>query len=138
MNVQSFSYPLTVGLSLGQSNVRVTDGNPFMTPTPANDYCDWDGSNQTALESMISTFFTNLPTNYMQIDAPVLHLDTYSSATYSISFLISGPIASYTGLQVFFFTQVPGESQGLGSLAPNFPVSVSGQLQTISGLCNPG
>ena len=135
MNVQSFSYPLTVGLSLDQSNVRVTDGNPFMTPTHGGDYCDWDGSNETALSSMISTTFTKLPTNYMKVNAPVLQLGTYSKSTYSISLLISGPISSYTGLEVFFFTQVPGGTQGLGSLGTNFPVSVSGQLQTVSGPC---
>jgi hypothetical protein len=138
MSVQSFSYPLTVGLSLNQSDVRVTDGDPLMTPTPAGDYCDWDGSNDPAMSSTISTVFTSLPTNYMQVDAPVLHLGTYSNATYSISLLISGPIADNTGLLLDYYTQVPGGPQGYSDFATNFPVSVSGQLQTISGSCNAG
>ncbi len=138
MSVQSFSYPISVGLSLNESAVRVTDGNPLMTPGPAGDYCFWDGSNQTALSDMDSTTLTSLPASYMRIDAPVLQLGPYSNSTYSISLLISGPVARFTGLFLQYYTQAPGKPQGYSLLAADFPVAVSGQLQTISGSCNTG
>ncbi len=133
MNVQSFAYPLTIGLDVNNSDVRVTYGNPQWYTL--NDSCSWDGSNETALGTMVPTSFAKLPTGYMITSAPVLNLGTDSNSTYSVSLLISGPIANYTALQVFVYVDVHGYQQLGAGLATDFPVSISGKLQTISGPC---
>jgi hypothetical protein len=132
MNIQSFSRPLTAGLSLSESIVRVFGSNPDLTTLPVNDYCSWYANH---LGSMTITAFQDQPAGFMQIDAPVLQLGTYSNSTYSISILISGPIAKYTAIDPTLSAGVPGSPSELYSIAAFFPVSVSGQLQSISGEC---
>ena len=135
MNLQSFSHPLTAGLSLNQSIVRAFNVNPDLTTLPVNDSCSWYPNNQAAVNDMTITTFQNLPGNFMQIDAPVIQLGTYSNATYSFSMLISGPIAGFTAIDPTLYAEVSGSQQGLYAIAAYFPVSISGQLQTISGSC---
>ena len=135
MSLQSFSFPLTAGLSLSQSIVRVFDSNPDLTTLPANDYCSWYPNNQNAVNEMAITTFQNLPRNFMQIDAPAIQLATYSNATYSFSMLISGPIATYTAIDPTLYAEAPGSQLGTYAIANYFPLSISGQLQSISGSC---
>jgi hypothetical protein len=135
MSLQSFSHPLTAGLSLNESIVRAFDANPDLTTLPANDSCSWYPNNQAAANDMTTTTFQKLPSNFMQVDAPAIQLGTYSNATYSFSMLISGPIASFTAIDPTLYAEVSGSQQGLYAIAAYFPVSISGQLQTISGPC---
>jgi hypothetical protein len=138
MSVQSFSYPLTVGLSLSQSNLRVDGGNPDSNMGPPNDYCSWNPTNSSALfDESFSTFQEGLNSS-LRVDAPTLQLGAYSSATYTVSILIMPPIARNVAIYPTLYTEVPGGTQGYGGLANSFPVSISGQLQSISGSCSPG
>jgi len=122
MVIHSFSMPITIGQPVGGA-VRVFTGNPELTTLPAADYCSWYPNNQTAVNSMTIKTFENLPN-----DAPTLQLNPYSSANYVFSVVISGPIiARYTAMDV---------SSGPITVA-YFPVSIAGQLQTISGSCDP-
>jgi hypothetical protein len=134
VHVQTFSHPVTIeqGNASGQEAVvggyiRVFTGNPELTTLPADDYCSWYPNNSTAVNDMTLTPVEKLPSGYLQVDAPVLQLSPYSSANYSFSILIVGPIASYTAIDV---------SSAVVILA-YFPVSIAGQLQTISGSCAP-
>lgn len=136
MNIQSFSEPITVELSLNQSTVRVFGGNPELTTLPVNDYCSWYPNNDSAVNDMTISTFQNQPSGFMQVDAPVLQLGTYSYATYAFSIVISGPIAKYTAMDPTLYVKVPGSSPGYNDIAAYFPVSIAGQLQIISGSCN--
>jgi hypothetical protein len=135
MEVESFSHPITAGLSLNDSIVRVFGGNPDLITLPANDYCSWYPSNTGEVNDMTTTEFQDIPAGSIQIDAPVLHLGTYSNSTYSFSILISGPIAKYTAVDTVLYAGGPGGSQENYDIVAYFPVSVSGQLQSFSGQC---
>lgn len=135
MNIQSFSRPLTAGLSLNESIVRVFGGNPDLTTLPVNDYCSWYPDNTNEVNDMKITAFQDLPAGFMQIDAPVLQLGAYSNSTYTFSVLISGPIAKYTAIDPTLYAGAPGSQSELYSMAAYFPVSISGQLQSVSGHC---
>ena len=134
MSLQSFSHPLTAGLSLNQSIVRVFGDNPDLT-TPGNQYCSWYANDMNALDNMNTTTFQDLSFGFMQVDAPALQLGTYSNSTYSFSMLISGPFAKYTAIDPTIYAKVPGSPQETFAIADYLPISVSGQLQSISGSC---
>jgi hypothetical protein len=135
MNLRSFSRPFTAGLSLNDSIVRVFEGNPDLTTLPVNDDCSWYPNNTNEVNHMNTTTFQNLPSGFMQIDAPVVQLGTYSNTTYAVSMLIAGPIATYTAVDPTLYVKTSGSPQTLYAIAAYFPVSVSGQLQTLSGQC---
>jgi hypothetical protein len=126
MHFQTFSYPVTLGSPVGDSSyIRVFTGNPELITLPANNDCSWYPENDTAVNDMTITPFDKLPSDYLQIDAPTLQMSPYSSTNYTFSILILGPIARYTAID-------------LGNAAVSvayFPVSIAGQLQTISGSC---
>jgi hypothetical protein len=126
MRIQTFSFPLTIGQPVGDSSyVRAFTGNPELTPLPENDFCSWYPHNETAVNDMALTTFEKMPSSYMHVNAPALRIGPYSSADYSFSILILGPIARYTAIDV---SDVAGTAY--------FPVSIAGQLQTISGSCD--
>jgi len=126
MRVQSFSKPLTLGNSVG-GYVRTFNGNPELTLTPGSpdNYCGWYVNNDTAFSGMSYTSFSDMPNGYLQVDEPVLQLGTYSSANYTFSILVRGPIAPYTAIDM-------GSDVAVTDF---FPVSVAGQLQANSGPC---
>ena len=130
MHVQSFSYPVTLGSpAINSSVVRVFSGNPELV-TPANNYCSWIADNQTAWSDQKITTLNEVPTGYLQFDSPTLQMSPYSSINYGFSILISGPIATDTAIDGVII---------LGNIvvgASDFPVSIAGQLQTISGSCD--
>lgn len=131
MHVQSFSYPVAVGSpAINSSVVRVFSGNPELV-TLGNNYCSWIADNQTAWSDQKITTLNEVPTGYLQFDSPTLQMTPYSSINYSFSILISGPIARYTSIDgvIIVGNIVVGVS--------DFPVSVAGQLQTVSGSCEP-
>ncbi len=131
MHIQSFSYPVTLGSpAINSSVVRVFSGNPELV-TLANNYCSWIPDNQTAWSDQKITTLNEVPTGYLQFDSPTLQMSPYSSINYSFSILISGPIARYTAIDgvIIVGNIVVGAS--------DFPVSIAGQLQTISGSCEP-
>jgi len=129
MHVQSFSYPVTLGSpAINSSVVRVFSGNPEQA-TLENNYCSSISDNQTALSDQKITTLNEVPTGYLQFDSPTLQMSPYSSVNYSFSILISGPIARDTAIDGVII---------LGNIvvgASDFPVSIAGQLQTISGSC---
>src|SRR5271155_2457799 len=125
MNVQSFSKPLTLGNSVS-GYIWTFNGNPELTPDAANNYCGWQADNGSAISSETYTAFNGLPSGYLQIDEPSLQIDPHSSAAYSFSILIRGPIAEYTAIQV----------QSDAAVADFLPVSIAGQLQTNTGSCS--
>jgi hypothetical protein len=138
MNLQSFSEPIALAPALNQSIVRVFGSNPELTTLPVGDYCSWYPNNVSAASNgMNISTFQDQRSGFMQVDAPVLQLGTYSNATYTISILISGPIANYTAIDLILYGKVPGSLEGFSDIVAYFPVSVSGQLQRISGSCNP-
>jgi hypothetical protein len=135
MNLQSFSRSITTGLSQNGSIVRVFQSNPDLTTLPVNDFCSWYADNQDSVYSMNITAFQDEPAGFMQVDAPVLLLSTYSNTTYTFSILIAGPIAKFTAIDPTLFVSVPGSPQTLYGIAAYFPVSISGHLQSVSGSC---
>jgi hypothetical protein len=129
MHVQSFSFPVALGSpAIDSSVVRVFPGNPEVV-TLANNYCSWIPDNQTAWSDQKITTLNEVPTGYLQFDSPTLQMSPYSSINYSFSILISGPIARYTAIDgvIIVGNIVVGAS--------DFPVSIAGQLQMISGSC---
>jgi len=138
MALRTFNTPLTVGLSLNQSMVRVFGGNPELTLLSTN-YCSWYPNNDTAVSNyMTTTSFQSMPTGYMRLNAPMLNLGTYTNTTYAFSILVQGPIANYTAIDPTLFTNVQGHGQGAYSIGAYFPVKIGGEVQTVSGLCYPG
>ena len=135
MNIQSFSRPLTAGLSLNESFVRVFGGNPDLTTLPVNDSCSWYPDNTNEVNDMKITTFQDLPAGFIQTNAPVLRMGAYSNSTYAFSILISGPIAKFTAIDPTLYAGAPGSHPELYSIAAYFPLSISGQLQSISGRC---
>jgi hypothetical protein len=129
MHVQSFSHTVALGVpAIDSSILRVFTENPELV-TLANNYCSWIPDNQTADSGSKLTTFNELPSGYLQFDSPTLQMRPYSSANYTFSVLIFGPIASNTAMDVGII--VGNAFVG----ASSFPVSVAGQLQTISGSC---
>jgi hypothetical protein len=131
MHIKSFGYPVALGSpAIDSSVVRVFSGNPELV-TLANNYCSWISDNQTAWSDQKITTLNEVPTGYLQFDSPTLQMSPYSSINYSFSILISGPIARYTAIDgvIIVGNIVVGAS--------DFPVSIAGQLQTISGSCEP-
>jgi hypothetical protein len=135
MNLRSFSQPFTAGLSLNKSNVMEFAGNPRLVVRypDVSDDCLWSPTGPRP--NMNATTFQNLPAGYLQVDAPAVRLGTFSNITYRISLLITGPIGSYTAITSILYVNLAGSTQGLYVVARYFPVSISGQLQTISGKC---
>jgi len=74
MSIRSFGQPFAAGLSLNQSVARVFSGDPRLMTLPGNDTCSWYPSNQTATEGMTIAAFKDLPTGFVQVDAPALQL----------------------------------------------------------------
>lgn len=135
MDLRSFSRPLTAGLSLNASIVRVFAGNPDLTTLPVNDDCSWYPNNTNEVDHMNTTTFGDLPAGFIQIHAPTLQMGTYATGTYTVSMVVTGPIAKYTAIDPTLYVKVSGSPQTLYAIAAYFPVSVSGHLQTVSGEC---
>ncbi len=131
IHVQSFSHPVTLGSPANNSNVvRVFAGNPELVPDSAGNECSWAPNNQTADSEEKDTSFNELPIGYLEFDSPTLQMSPYSSANYTFSVLISGPIATYTAMDV-------GIIVGNTVVSTSYlPVSVAGQLQTNAGSCS--
>jgi hypothetical protein len=139
MAIRTYNVPLTVGLSLNQSIIRVFGGNPELTMLPSADYCSWYPNNDTAVTNyMTITAFQDLPSGYLVVNAPTLHLGTYMNTSYAFSILVRGPIANFTAIDPTMFVSVQDQGQGYTSIAAYFPVKIAGQIQSVSGLCYPG
>jgi len=139
MAIRTFNVPLTIGLSLNESIIRVFGGNPELVTLPSADYCSWYPNNDSAVANyMTITTFQDMPNGYMVVNAPTLHLGTYMNTSYTFSILIRGPIANFTAIDPTMFVGVQGQSQGYTSIAAYFPVKIAGQIQSVSGLCYPG
>ena len=139
MALKTFNVPLTTGLSLNQSIIRVFGGNPELTTLPAGDYCSWYPNNDTAVTNyMTITSFQDMPSGYLAVNAPTLHLGTYMNTSYAFSILVRGPIANFTAIDPIMFVTVQGQNQWYASIAAYFPVKIAGQVQSVSGLCYPG
>ena len=135
MHLQTFTDAVTVELSQDQSRVRAFTTNPDLVTLPLNDECSWYPSNTNAVNYMTLTSFQDEPWYFMRTNAPVVQMAPFSSSNYTLSFLIMGPLAEYTAIDPTLSVYVGGFQQGLYSIAAYFPVSVAGQLQSVSGEC---
>jgi hypothetical protein len=135
MHLQTFTHAVTVELSQDQSRIRAFTTNPDLVTLPVNDDCSWYPSNTNAVNQMTLTSFQDEPWYFMRTNAPVVQMAPFSSANYRVSFLIMGPLAEYTAIDPTLSVYVGGFQQGLYSIAAYFPVSIAGQLQSVSGGC---
>lgn len=126
MQIRSFNGTLTVGQSREEGYVSTFNGNPELTQDSAGDYCHWQPNNQTSLAGSTYTPFSSMPNGSVNIDEPVIEITPYSSANYTFSVLIHGPIANYTTIDLVS-VDVP--------VVRYFPVSIGGQPQTVLGSC---
>jgi len=136
MQVQSFSQPLSLGLSLNESFFRTFYGNPGLTPAFIGDYCTWSATNDSALGGQVSiSKLKNEPASVIQINAPTLNLEPYSNGSFTVSILVEPPVSQYSAVYVYLYTNSPDRPTLYLDFADYVPVSVGGQPQTVSGLC---
>ena len=136
MTVHSFNKPITVGLSLNQSFIREFVGDPQLRPAPGdpNQTCSWWTNNVFEEAHMKETSFQDLPPADVQLNAPVLQLGPNSTSAYSFSILVASSIAKNMAVDPILYVDAPNyDGHGMATF---FPVSVAGQLQTISGPCD--
>jgi hypothetical protein len=132
MQVQSFSQPLSLGLSLNRSFFRSFYGNPGLIPAST---CSWSPTNDSTLDQVNISKLQNEPASVIQINAPTLNLESYSDGSFTASLLVEPPVLQNSAVYVYLYTSSPGRPTLYLDFADYFPVSVGGQLQTVSGLC---
>jgi hypothetical protein len=136
MQVQSFSQPLSLGLSLNESFFRSFYGNPGLIPAFTGDYCSWSATNDSALGGQVSiSKLQNEPASMIQVNAPTLNLEPYSNGSFTVSILVEPPVPQYSAVYVYLYTSSAGRPTLYLDFADYVPVSVAGQLQTVSGSC---
>jgi hypothetical protein len=135
MQVQSFSQPLSLGLSLNRSFFRSFNGNPGLAPLSASDYCSWNAANDSALDQVSISKLQNEPASVIQINAPTLNLKPYSNGSFTVSILVEPPVPQYSAVYLYLYTSSPDRPTLYLDFADYFPVSVTGELTSLSGTC---
>lgn len=141
VGIRSFASPFTVVFATGEytpSTIRALTGNPKMVPTHG-DACDWLPTNSSAFNAFEQDSVLTIPG--FTVNAPPVHVQPFSNATFRFSMEVDNPPPSYyitfLGLAIQYVNgTVVNSAVDLSSF---FPINAgSGQLdENITGACTP-